>query len=77
MLLDLGAIAVGLAAGDNHTCALLDGGGVMCWGMNTYGQLGDGKTVNMPRPIAVGKGKGAVVISIILSCALHYPAADY
>jgi len=27
--------------GDNHTCSLLAGGSLMCWGDDTYGQLGN------------------------------------
>ena len=55
--LALGVQTFALAAGDHHTCALLNRGGVMCWGMNTDGQLGDGRSANMIRPIAVGKGE--------------------
>ena len=38
---DLAAPAVALAAGVDHTCALLEGGAVWCWGYNEWGQLGD------------------------------------
>ena len=46
-----------LVAGDYHTCTLLDEGGVMCWGMNKYGQLGIGKYVGMVMPTAVIEGE--------------------
>jgi alpha-tubulin suppressor-like RCC1 family protein len=41
-----GAVAVGLATGDRHTCALLEDGRVKCWGANDLGQLGLGDTEN-------------------------------
>mgnify|MGYP002681681201 FL=1 len=36
----LGQTALAIAAGENHTCALLASGGVACWGWNYYGQAG-------------------------------------
>jgi alpha-tubulin suppressor-like RCC1 family protein len=36
-----------LAAGDSHNCAVV-GGGVRCWGDNSFGQLGTGSTSTTP-----------------------------
>lgn len=40
----LGGTATALTAGDYHTCAIVDGHEVVCWGFNDYGQLGYGDT---------------------------------
>lgn len=33
---------VGIAGGGNHTCALTSNGRILCWGLNNYGQVGEG-----------------------------------
>ena len=38
--------ATSIALGGQHSCALLTGGAVKCWGYNSYGQLGDGTSLN-------------------------------
>jgi alpha-tubulin suppressor-like RCC1 family protein len=45
--------AVGLAAGEHHTCAVLAGGSVSCWGYNASRQLGDRTTQNQSQPVTV------------------------
>jgi alpha-tubulin suppressor-like RCC1 family protein len=44
---DLGESAQQLTAGGDHTCALLSGGEVACWGANEFGQLGLGTVVTV------------------------------
>ncbi len=37
---------VGVVAGQVHNCALRTNGGVVCWGDNDFGQIGDGSTLD-------------------------------
>lgn len=43
--------ALSIAVGDEHTCALLSIGRMVCWGKNNYGQLGDGTTTTQSWPV--------------------------
>ena len=45
--LGTGRTATAIAAGQEHTCALLDNASVKCWGSNGYGRLGIDSTTNM------------------------------
>jgi len=53
--LGAGHTARAIAAGVNHTCAILDDGSVRCWGANTSGQLGYGNRT------PVGDGTGPAI----------------
>jgi alpha-tubulin suppressor-like RCC1 family protein len=44
----LGTSVVGLAAGFEHTCVVKADLTVSCWGINRYGQLGNGTVTGMP-----------------------------
>ncbi len=43
--LGAGVTATAVAAGSNNVCAILTGGGVLCWGDNNFGEFGLGSTV--------------------------------
>jgi cysteine-rich repeat protein len=71
--IDIGGVAVQVAVGNGHICALLDTGRVRCWGPNQKGQLGQGHTeyVGDDEPPAAGAlvELGADVVTLA--------AADY
>src|SRR4029077_1997516 len=48
--LGVGQKAVGVSTGISHTCMVLDGGGVKCWGSSEYGQLGQERKNDLLSP---------------------------
>jgi len=79
--LGTGRTATAIAAGDYHTCALLDNASVKCWGRNYEGQLGIDNSTNMGDnssemallpTVNLGTGRTAKAISagFELTCAL-------
>jgi alpha-tubulin suppressor-like RCC1 family protein len=62
-----------LTAGEHHTCALMTSGGVKCWGLNTYNQLGDSPEHVYSTPVDVvglASGVKALAAGFWHTCAL-------
>lgn len=76
--IDVGGTVVGLATGYWHTCAVLEGGAVRCWGRNDQGQLGYGNTMSIgddelpsvAGDVDVGGPVVQVVTGYLHTCAL-------
>lgn len=64
--------AASLTVGGYHSCALLEGGSIKCWGRNSRGQLGRGNKVNGANPEIVQDIDDAVSLSAGLqnTCAV-------
>jgi len=64
--------ATDVAVGRDFACARSVSRGVVCWGSNLRGQLGQGTSAHVPAPTAVNGVEGAVSVAAAqgLSCAL-------
>ncbi len=63
-----------LAVGMNHAFAIVAGGQTMCWGDNSFGQLGDGDwgaTRTIPAPLTGASPARAVVAGADHTCILQ------
>lgn len=49
----LGSAVAAISIGQYYSCALLDNGGVRCWGDNYFGQLGDGTRIDRHVPTSI------------------------
>jgi len=75
---DIGGTALQIAAGGEHTCVLLQGGSVRCWGSGANGRLGyngtddigDGETPASVGPVDLGLGATQVVAGGEHTCAI-------
>ncbi|MDC0740120.1 RCC1 domain-containing protein [Polyangium mundeleinium] len=66
--------AVAVATGWEHSCALLSSGEVVCWGQNSYGQLGHGSSGSYSAsPVTVSNLSDAISIDAgaYSTCALR------
>jgi hypothetical protein len=74
----LGGAAIGVSADYQHTCAVLEGGAVRCWGWNQHGQLGLGHTQDIGdnelpsavAPVDLGGPALQVAAGMMHTCAL-------
>ena len=57
------AIAASKDTFGNHSVVALGDGGVLAWGANTFGQLGDGSRIARSAPVTVGNLDGIVGVS--------------
>ena len=63
--------ATDITAGEGHSCALISGGTVKCWGVNRYGGLGDNTKRIRSTPVSVSglSGVSEVTAGSDFTCA--------
>jgi len=57
-VIGLAGEAIAVTTGTSHTCALIKGGTVQCWGRNIYGELGNGTKISSLTPTMVTTSTG-------------------
>ena len=66
-----GVSAVAVATGYYHTCAIVTGSSLLCWGGNGNGQLGIGSTTDQHSPQAVSLGSGVPRVRVFIFLLLY------
>jgi alpha-tubulin suppressor-like RCC1 family protein len=69
-VMGLAGPATAVAPGRSHACALLQSGGVQCWGRSDSGQLGASDVRNRMGPVIPGLSATAIASGADFSCAL-------
>ena len=67
-----------ISVGERFSCVATSSGGVKCWGLNDYGQLGNGTTTNSTTPTSVStltSGVTAISAGQEFTCAVVSEAA--
>ncbi|MEO2055344.1 MAG: hypothetical protein ABGX83_08670 [Nitrospira sp.] len=64
--------AISIGVGFRHSCAVISGGKIKCWGFNFFGQLENGTSNSSSTPVLVDGISNAVSISLgrLHTCAL-------
>lgn len=60
--------AVGVGVGERHACAIRTDQTVVCWGLNTFGALGDGSLDSSPSPVLT---TGLVQANVVAGGGTH------
>ncbi|MAQ13825.1 MAG: hypothetical protein CMN30_03410 [Sandaracinus sp.] len=68
--IDLGGDAIDVAAGANHTCAMLASGSVFCWGSGSDNQLATGSSSTTPAAAGLGESVIEVAAGDLFGCAI-------